>query len=155
MHSIGYWYHLYICIYIFMNHTICHFNPAITLAAIVTLKLPVIMGMLYIFAELCGLFVACCLVKVNFSRNWYATMEKISPNRLDPEISNTSLFFMEFTLTAILCFVIFENKASSKRNRPQPHDDNQTNRLHITPFVLGFTVALLNNSRFNNIWRRF
>lgn len=134
-----------VVIYTFLDHTICHFNPAITLSAIITRKIPIIMGFLYILAQFAGFILAACMAKANFSQSWKATMEQLAPSRVDPDLSNTALFFTEFTLTAILVFVAFENGINSKRNPDISFygDQPQSDRTIVTPLVIGLTLGFL------------
>lgn len=134
-----------VVIYTFLDHTICHFNPAITLAAILTRKLPIILGFLYIIAQFAGFVLATCMAKANFSQSWKFTMTQLAPSRVDPDLSNTALFFTEFTLTAILVFVAFENGVNSKRNPDFSFygDQPQPDRSIVTPLVIGLTLGFL------------
>ncbi|ELA41393.1 uncharacterized protein VICG_01634 [Vittaforma corneae ATCC 50505] len=134
-----------VVIYTFLDHTICHFNPAITLSAILTFKLPIIAGLCYIIAQEIGFILAACVAKVNFSLGWKETMDLISPGRVNPDVSNTSLFFTEFTLTAILVFVAFENGINSRRN-PEVSlygDKPQVDRSIVVPLTIGLTLGFL------------
>lgn len=134
-----------VVIYTFLDHTICHFNPAITLAAIVTRKLPVVLGIIYIIAQFVGFILACCVVTVNFSKGWIETMNMLAPSKVNLDLSNTGLFFTEFTLSAIIVFVAFENGINSKRN-PEFSlygDQPQPDRSIITPLTIGLTLGLL------------
>jgi glycerol uptake facilitator-like aquaporin len=134
-----------VVIYTFLDHTICHFNPAITLAAILTLKLPIVAGICYIIAQEVGFILAACIAKVNFSMDWKDTMEAISPARAGKHVSNTALFFTEFTLTAILVFSAFENGINSRRNPEQSFygDKPQVDRSIIVPLTIGLTLGFL------------
>lgn len=132
-------------IYTFLDHTICHFNPAITLAAIVTLKLPLFLGLAYIIAQVVGFILACCMLQVNFPYDWKETMELVTAKRSQVNISNTNLFFTEFTLTAILVFSAFLNGINSKRN-PEFSlygDTPQPDRSIIVPLTIGLTLGFL------------
>lgn len=132
-------------IYTFLDHTICHFNPAITLSAMLTMKLPVLTGLFYIIAQVIGFILAVCLVAVNFSFDWDETMTLISPAKVDASLSNTALFFTEFVLTAILVFVAFENGVNSKRNPEFSFygDTPQVDRSIVVPLIIGLTLGFL------------
>lgn len=134
-----------VVIYTFLDHTICHFNPAITFAAILTLKMPIIIGLVYIIAQACGFILAACMARVNFPHNWHGTMRLISPARVDNEVSNTNLFFTEFTLTAILVFSAFENGINSRRNPDVSFYGSkpQVDRSIIVPLTIGLTLGFL------------
>jgi len=134
-----------VIIYSFLDHTICHFNPAITLAAIITMKLPFLFGIAYIIAQVVGFILACCMIQVNFPYSWKETMELVSPVRADADISNTNLFFTEFTLTAILVFIAFISGINSKRN-PEFSlygDLPQIDRSIVVPLTIGLTLGFL------------
>lgn len=134
-----------VVIYTFLDHTVCHFNPAITLSAILTFKIPIIAGLLYIIAQEIGFILAACMAKANFSLSWDTTMELISPRRVDPNLSNSALFFTEFTLTAILVFSAFENGINSRRN-PEFSlygDKPQIDRSIVVPLTIGLTLGFL------------
>lgn len=134
-----------VVIYTFLDHTICHFNPAITLAAILTLKIPIMAGICYIISQVIGFILAACIAKVNFSMDWVTTMRMISPGRANNDVSNTALFFTEFTLTAILVFSAFENGINSRRNPDVSlyGDKPQVDRSIIVPLTIGLTLGFL------------
>lgn len=134
-----------VVIYTFLDHTVCHFNPAITLSAILTRKMDIITGLSYILSQVIGFILAACIVAVNFSRGWEDTMNAISPARVDKSISNTALLFTEFTLTAILTFVAFENGINSKRNPEFSFygDTPQIDRSIVVPLTIGLTLGFL------------
>lgn len=141
-----------VAIYTFIDHTICHFNPAITFAAIITTKIPALLGIGYILSQLVGFILAICMTVVNFSLGWTDTLELISPHQvpikssgLDVDISHTAVFFTEFTLTAILVFVVFENGINSKRDHEKSlfGDEPQIDRSIVVPITIGLTLGFL------------
>lgn len=132
-------------IYTFIDHTVCHFNPAITFAAIVTLKLPLPLGIGYIISQVIGFMAAVGMVICNFSLGRNETLAAITPNKVDPLTSNTGMFFTEFTLTAILVFVAFANGINSKRNPKYSFygEEEQIDRSIVVPITIGLTLGFL------------
>lgn len=132
-------------IYTFVDHTVCHFNPAITLSAIITLKIPFLIGIGYIIAQVIGFIAAVGMVICNFSIGYNSTINAIVPGKVDPDTTNTGLFFTEFVLTAILVFVAFENGINSKRNPNHSFygDLEQVDRSIVVPLTIGLTLGFL------------
>lgn len=132
-------------IYTFVDHTICHFNPAITLSAMITLKIPFFVGIGYIIAQGVGFIAAVGMVMANFSLGYRRTIDLIVPGPVDPETTSTGLFFTEFTLTAILVFVAFEVGINSKRNPEFSFygDEEQIDRSIVVPLAIGLTLGFL------------
>lgn len=132
-------------IYTFIDHTICHFNPAITLSAMLTLKIPFFVGIGYIIAQGVGFIAAFGMVIATFSLGYHRTTNLIVPGPVDPDTTNTALFFTEFILTAILVFVAFEVGINSKRNPEHSFygDEKQVDRSIVVPLVIGLTLGFL------------
>lgn len=132
-------------IYTFIDHTICHFNPAITLAAMITLKLPFTLGLGYIVSQVLGFLAAVGMVICNFSLGRNETMDAITPTKVDPQTTSTGLFFTEFTLTGILVFVAFANGINSKRNPKHSFygEEPQIDRSIVVPLTIGLTLGFL------------
>lgn len=132
-------------IYTFIDHTVCHFNPAITLSAMLTLKIPFLIGIGYIIAQGVGFIAAVGMVMANFSLGYRGTIDLIVPGPVDPATTDTALFFTEFILTAILVFVAFEVGINSKRNPDFSlyGDEKQIDRSIVVPLTIGLTLGFL------------
>lgn len=133
-------------IYTFKDHTIAHFNPAITLAAILTLKLDPINGIGYIIMQFIGFILAALLTVACFPGGYSDVLNQIRIN-YDPDsfVSSVNIFFSEFTLTAILAFVAFENAINNQRNPEKSFygDEELEDRGIINPLVIGLTLGFL------------
>ncbi|KAI5188773.1 hypothetical protein NEMIN01_0141 [Nematocida minor] len=145
-------------IYAFMDITIAHFNPAITLAAIVTGKLPIWMGLGYIIMQCAGAMLgsaAMLLTKPGTSSELLGyTRSTLSPNA---DIGEAIL--TEMILTGALTYVafsvainVFNPPTQVKIEIPDEVEDNDKlrvvtsqapNRSAFAPIAIGFTLGFL------------
>lgn len=132
-------------IYTFMDHTIAHFNPAITLAAMLTRKLDPIEGIGFILCQAAGFIVAALLTVACFPGGYSNIMDNIRVGDIAEEVSNVNLFFSEFSLTAILSFVCFENGINSKRDPEVSFygDEPLMDKTIVVPLIVGLTLGFL------------
>ncbi|OAG31572.1 hypothetical protein NEDG_00047 [Nematocida displodere] len=145
-------------IYAFMDVTIAHFNPAITLAAILLGKLPIWMGLGYIIMQCAGAMLASAamlLCKPGSSQSLLAlTRSTVAP---DATIGNAIL--TEMILTGVLTYVafsvainVFNPPTQIKIEVPDEVEDNDKlrvvtsqapNRSAFAPIAIGFTLGFL------------
>lgn len=93
-------------IYAFMDVTIAHFNPAITLGAILTGKLPIWMGLGYMIMQCCGAMLASgtmLLCKPGTSLSLLNTTRGV----VFPAATQGNALLTEMVLTGILTYVAF------------------------------------------------
>jgi len=81
-----------------------HFNPAVTVAAMIGHKIALVPGAIYLAVQLAAAFLACGLAVSMFPGTDHATTLVLQPNA---QASTPASFFMEFTLTFILVLVIY------------------------------------------------
>ncbi|KAL6120996.1 MIP plasma membrane transporter [Nucleospora cyclopteri] len=132
-------------IYTFCDHTISHFNPALTFATIITGKLDPIMGTGYIIVQLIGFFLASILCVVCFPYDYMDTLKFITASKASDNISNINLFFEEFSLSFILAFVAFEVGVNAIREPGVTLfvNEPQVDRSKLAPLTIGFTLGFL------------
>jgi glycerol uptake facilitator-like aquaporin len=132
-------------IYTFCDLTITHFNPAITLAAILTRKLDPFNGVGFIISQLIGFMLAAILTVVNFPGTFLQIMREIRATPGDTSVTNVNIFFAEFTLTAILVFVAFSTSINALRNPDYSlyGDEPLPNRTIVAPLTIGLTLGFL------------
>lgn len=87
--------------------TIAHFNPAITLSAILTKKLNLYLGGLYIAVQFVGYLLAGFLTVASFPGNYEEKVEIFRPKPYSKYVSRGTIFGCEFFLTFILVFIVF------------------------------------------------
>ncbi|KAI5172592.1 hypothetical protein PAEPH01_1768 [Pancytospora epiphaga] len=132
-------------IYTFADHTISHFNPAITLAAILMKKLDPINGLGFIISQGIGFVIAALLAVVTFPGPYESIMEQILVGPGSKEASNVNIFFSEFILTAILVFVAFAVAVNATREPEKSlyEDEELPNRTIVAPLTTGLTLGFL------------
>ncbi len=132
-------------IYTFVDLTVAHFNPAITVAAIITGKIDPFNGIGYIIMQIIGFIFAACVVNVNFPGSWKKIMGMIAANRGSKNVSNLNVFFSEFTLTAIFVFIVFSNAVNAKRdpNNSLYEDEELPDRSLVVPLIIGFSLGFV------------
>lgn len=132
-------------IYTFCDHTVAHFNPAITIATIITGKLEIAMGICYVCSQLLGFMVASLLTVLCFPYGYSKTLEYITPAKVVNDLSNVSLFFTEFILSFILVFVAFEVGINAVREPGVTLfiGEPQKDRSILAPLTIGLTLGFL------------
>lgn len=132
-------------IYTFCDHTVAHFNPAITLAAILTLKIDPFNGLGYIISQIIGFILAGCLINANFPGSWGDVMDLVAPGRASKAVSDVNMFFSEFTLTAIFVFIVFANAVNAKRDPEISlyEDEELPNRTIVAPLTIGLSLGFV------------
>lgn len=132
-------------IYTFCDLTIAHFNPAITLAAILTGKLDPFNGIGFIFFQAIGFMLAALLIVANFPGSYMDIMNAIHVHKGNGHVSDVNLFFSEFTLTAILVFIAFSVAINAGRDPTKSlyEDEELPNRTIVAPLTIGLTLGFL------------
>lgn len=137
-------------IYTFCDMTLAHFNPAITFSAIVFRHIPIIRGLLFIGAQLCGFMIASAAVLGCFSGSSYTLLNIIRPKRAFTEVNAGNIICNEAILTGILVFVAFSVAINTFH---EPNLDEETlktkgrekrpDRKITQPLVIGLTLGFL------------
>lgn len=145
-------------IYAFMDITLAHFNPAITLAAIVTGKVPIWMGLGYIIMQCAGAMLAAgamllckpgdASVLFNYTRPTIVTESSIGNALLTEMILTGILTYVAFSVA----INVFNPPTQVKIEIPDEVDDNDKlrvvtsqapNRSAFAPIAIGFTLGFL------------
>ncbi|ORD93482.1 AQP [Enterospora canceri] len=132
-------------IYTFCDHCASHFNPAITIAALVTGKLDLALGIGYVIAQLLGFFIASLLAVLCFPYGYSKTLDLITPGAVSDEISDHNIFWAEFILSFILVFVAFEVGINAVREPGVTLfvGETQIDRSKFAPLTIGSTLGFL------------
>lgn len=145
-------------IYAFMDVTIAHFNPAITLAAILTGKLPIWMGLGYIIMQCCGAMLASGAMLLCKPTRSIDLLE-ITRSKRAPLANRGNAILTEMLLTGILTYIafsvainVFNPPTQIKIEVPDEVDDNDKlrvvtsqapNRSAFAPIAIGLTLGFL------------
>ncbi|KAH9411145.1 MIP-like [Ordospora pajunii] len=137
-------------IYSFCDVTVAHFNPAITLTAILTGKLGIIRGLGYILAQYIGFILAVCALLPCSPLEYKATLDVIRPKPADFGGDNLNIFWSEFFFTAILVHIAFavgvnpyKPKVDVDGNFVNPEEDEPVDRRVTAPLCIGLTLGFL------------
>ncbi|KMV65798.1 aquaporin [Encephalitozoon cuniculi EcunIII-L] len=137
-------------IYSFCDVTVAHFNPAITLAAILTCKLGVLRGIGYIVAQYIGFILAVCALLPCSPVGYKETLNIIRPTPSPFGGDNLNVFFTEFFLTAILVHVAFATavnpykpKTDTEGKFVDPDEEEPVDRRITAPLCIGLTLGFL------------
>lgn len=143
-----------VIIYTFVDVTIAHFNPAITLAAMVFGKLNIIKGFFYIIFQLLGFMVAAAVILGCFPAGSKEKLQIIRPKK-QGDASTGNLICTELFLTGILVFVAFQVAINAYERKPRTQkgeeealsspstDDRPPDRSILAPLVIGLTLGFL------------
>lgn len=134
-----------VIIYTFCDLTISHFNPAITLAAILTRKLDPFNGIGFIIAQGIGFILAANFIAVTFPGTYQTINGLVRVGSQVDGVTNVNIFFAEFALTAILVFVAFSVCINALRDPAVSlyEDEELPNRTIIAPLIIGLTLGFL------------
>lgn len=132
-------------IYTFCDHSVAHFNPAITIATVVAGKIEIALGLSYVCVQLLGFMLASLLAVLCFPYGYERTLKFITPAKVSESLSTTSLFFTEFILSFILVFVAFEVGINAVREPGVTLfiGEPQKDRSNFAPLTIGFTLGFL------------
>ncbi|XP_045532101.1 aquaporin-like [Pieris brassicae] len=135
-------------IYAFCDVTVAHFNPAITLAAILTLKIPIILGIIYLISQFAGFILAGLVLVACFPGKYKDKLEIVRPKIVTDDVSKGTLFAAEFFLTAILVYVAFSvgvNPYEPPKDQEgvplDPDEEIASGRKITAPIAIGFTLG--------------
>eukprot|EP00121_Abeoforma_whisleri_P005020 Awhi_evm2s4538 len=112
-----------------------HFNPAVTMAFMLSGLLNPVQGLIYIFFQTCGAIIGCALVYACWPRiTSEATKSGLNGwDDTNDYMSTAGAFFAEFLGTALLCFVVFGVAVDERASKYVKH---------MAPLAIGFTVFL-------------
>ncbi|WEL39016.1 aquaporin [Encephalitozoon hellem] len=137
-------------IYSFSDVTIAHFNPAITLAAILTGKMGILCGLGYMLAQCVGFILAVCALLVCSPVGYKETLNVIRPAPAPFGADNLNVFFTEFFLTAILVHIAFAVAVNPYRPKVDtdgkfvdPDEKEPVDRRITAPLCIGLTLGFL------------
>lgn len=137
-------------IYAFCDVTVAHFNPAITLAAILTFKLDIVRGIGYIVAQYIGFILAVCAILLCSPLGYKDTLDIIRPAPTPFGGDNLNIFFTEFFLTAILVHIAFavginpyKPKTDVDGKFVNPDEEEPVDRRVTAPLCIGLTLGFL------------
>jgi len=145
-------------IYSFMDITIAHFNPAITLAAVVTGKLPVGMGIGYIVMQHLGAMAASALMLL-CKPGASSVLLGETRSTIYPDATRWNAVITETILTGILTYIVFSvainvfNPPTQVKIEIPDEVDNEDkfrvvtsqapNRSAFAPIAIGYTLGFL------------
>ncbi|KAF9763141.1 Aquaporin [Nosema granulosis] len=137
-------------IYSFCDVTVAHFNPAITLASIVTFKIPFVMGFIYMLAQFVGFIFAALAVVACFPGKYKDKLEIMRPKFASSDVNSGTAFSAELFLTLILVYVAFavginpyEPPKDEEGVPLDPDEEIATGRKITAPIAIGFTLGFL------------
>lgn len=137
-------------IYAFCDVAAAHFNPAITLAAIVTGKLRVVQGLGYIAAQYIGFILAVCALLPCSPKDYAETLKTIIATPASAGGDNLTVFAAEFLLTAILVHVAFAvginpytSGEEGEGKSQSPDESEPVYRRVAAPLCIGLTLGFL------------
>merc|ERR1712071_482858 len=140
-------------IYSFLDITIAHFNPIITLAAICFGKLPILRGLLFIVMQFLGFMAAAGAILGCFPGKKSDLLDIINPGPVNSNVSSINIVLTEGFLSAILVFVAF-SVAINKYQKPvyntleegelltRPEDETPDSTI-LGPLCIGLTLGFL------------
>ena len=118
---------LLIGVYSFGKVSLAHFNPAVTIATMITGKTPVIKGVMFIIAQLLGGIVGAYLLYIAVPSVAHGSL---GAHALAPGVSITSGLIAETALTFVLVFIVFATAT----------DDRAIGSM--APFAIGLAVLV-------------
>jgi aquaporin related protein len=142
-------------IYAFADITIAHFNPAITFAAIITSKIGLVNGIMYMIAQFLGFMVAAAVVLGCYPGDSGLLIEIIRPKKVSDDVTRGELICTEMFLTGILVYIAFAVAINSYRKpkyvpsgeeRLLPGEDpvpSPPDRAAFAPLAIGLTLGFL------------
>nr|API70721.1 AQP [Nosema bombycis] len=137
-------------IYSFCDVTIAHFNPALTLTALLTGKIEIIMGFFYILAQFIGFILAALAVVACFPGAYRDKLDIMRPKFVYTDTRDGTVFASELFLTAILVYVAFAvgiNPYQSPKDEEgaplDPDEEIAFGRKITAPIAIGFTLGFL------------
>lgn len=140
-------------IFSFGDIAAAHFNPAITLAAILFGQINLIMGLMYILFQVLGFILACFILPMCFPEESTVIFDMIRPSPVG-DTSTINLIVTEMMLTGILTFVAFavaihvfkkkKEATEDEKNLPEnEYDKGVPDKTRGAPVVIGLTLGFL------------
>nr|ADD24207.1 Aquaporin [Lepeophtheirus salmonis] len=140
-------------IYSFLDVTVAHFNPAITLSAMVFCKIPFLMGLGFILSRILGFLAASAIVLGCFSGSSEEILNTILPKPVSDSISTLNIILTEGMLAGILVFVAFA-VSINKHKKPvhntveddellESREDTAPDTTILGPLCIGLTLGFL------------
>jgi glycerol uptake facilitator-like aquaporin len=137
-------------IYAFCDMTLAHFNPAITLAAIVFGRVEIIRGIIFIIAQLCGFLIAAGAVLGCFPGRAFMLLSAVRPKRAAARVTAGYIICVEALLTGILVFIAFSVAINAFYEPELSAEELVTlgrvrrpDRKITQPLVIGLTLGFL------------
>ncbi|ELA47012.1 hypothetical protein VCUG_01543 [Vavraia culicis subsp. floridensis] len=141
-----------VIIFLFVDVTLAHFNPAITFAAVIFRKVPIISGFFYIIAQGIGFMIASLVVQGCFPGSFRPLMNIIRPKQAD-DATTGEVICIEMFLTGILVFSVFAMAANPYKKQKEERDKRELqidpseskipDRSMFAPVVIGLTLGFL------------
>lgn len=139
-------------IWSFMDITLAHFNPAITFAAIVFCKIPILRGIFFIIAQCLGFMLAAVVTLGSFPGDWTFVMDTIRPTPA-PDVATGKVICIEIFLTGILVFTVFAVATNTYKKQKDKTDEEELglpreqskipDRSMFNPITIGLTLGFL------------
>lgn len=138
-------------IYSFCDMTVAHFNPAITLSAILTGRMNLVRGIGYIIAQYIGFILAVIALIPCSPKSYMETLDTIRATPAPLGESGLTIFFSEFFFTAILVHIAFAvgvnpyipKVTTEEGNAPDTGDADSVDRRVTAPLCIGLTLGFL------------
>lgn len=127
-------------IYTFCDISPAHFNPAITLAAILLKRIPPLLGIFYIIFQFVGFMVAAAVVLACFPGNTEKLLNIILAGPVSNDVTDGELIAIEMFLTGILVYIAF---AVAIDKYTPVENEEFIDRTVMEPLVIGFTIGFL------------
>ena len=108
-----------------------HFNPAVTIGALVVRRIKFELGAMYILFQLLGAIIACIALQMVLPSSWWDPVNLGLPTVADPGLGLNKALLIEAILTFFLVFVIF-GAAIDARNSMRP----------MAGFAIGLTITV-------------
>lgn len=129
-----------VIIYVFVEISPAHFNPAITLSTIVFRKIPILTGFACILFQLIGFIIAAAVILGCFPGKNDFLLDTILPSPITDDVTTGELICIEMFLTGILVYVVFAIAA----NKYFPEkDEDFFDRSIVAPLIIGLTIGFL------------
>ncbi|KAF7690745.1 Aquaporin [Cucumispora dikerogammari] len=140
-------------IYSFLDLSLAHFNPAITLTTIIFNKLNIVEGIIYIIMQMLGFMVALSFVLLSFPGDNSDLLEILVPKPVNNTVSTGNLMSTEIFLSGILVFVAFAVAINKKKKITYETEvetdllarveDSAPDTSLFGPLAIGLTIGFL------------
>lgn len=140
-------------IYSFIDLCLAHFNPVITLAAMIFCKLNWVEGIIYIIMQIFGFMVALGFVLLSFPGKSSDLLDILTPKPINDTVSTGNLMSTEMFLSGILVFVAFAVAINKKKKLTYETEvetdllarveDKAPDTTILGPLAIGLTIGFL------------